>query len=61
MNTIIKYSNKIMLALGAVMCFAGAGMCTPYIEAILKIAGFAFVVWAIVEPTVEAVEEETEQ
>ena len=56
MNTIIKYSNKIMLALGAVMCFAGAGMCTPYIEAILKVTGFAFFVWAIVEPKVEEVE-----
>lgn len=56
MNTIIKYSNKIMLALGAVICFAGAGMCTPYIETILKVTGFAFLVWAIVEPKVEEVE-----
>lgn len=57
MDMIIRYSNKIMLALGAVMCFAGAGLCTPYVETILKIAGFAFVVWAIVEPTVEEVDE----
>ncbi len=57
MDTIIRYSNKIMLALGAVMCFAGAGLCTPYVEVILKIAGFAFVAWAIVEPKVEEVEE----
>lgn len=57
MNTIIRYSNKIMLALGAVICFAGAGMCTPYIETILKFTGFAFLVWAIVEP---AIDEEAE-
>lgn len=57
MDTLIRYSNKIMLALGAVMCFAGAGLCTPYVEAILKITGFALTVWAIVEPTVEEVEE----
>ena len=57
MDTLIRYSNKIMLALGAVMCFAGAGLCTPYVEAILKIAGFAFTVWAIVEPKVEEVED----
>lgn len=56
MDTLIRYSNKIMLALGAVMCFAGAGLCTPYVETIIKIAGFAFVVWAIVEPKVEEVE-----
>jgi len=57
MDTIIRYSNKIMLALGAVMCFAGAGLCTPYVEAILKITGFALTVWAIIEPTVEEVDE----
>lgn len=57
MDTIIRYSNKIMLALGAVMCFACAGLCTPYVEAILKIAGFALTVWAIIEPKVEEVEE----
>lgn len=57
MDTLIRYSNKIMLALGAVMCFAGAGLCTPYVETILKIAGFAFVVWVIVEPTVEEVDD----
>lgn len=56
METLIRYSNKLMLALGAVMCFAGAGLCTPYVETILKIAGFALVVWAIVEPKVEEVE-----
>ena len=57
MDTLIRYSNKLMLTLGAVMCFAGAGLCTPYVEAILKIAGFAFTVWAIVESKVEEVEE----
>lgn len=57
MDTIIRYSNKIMLALGAVICFAGAGMCTPYIETIIKVTGFAFLVWAIVEP---AIDEEAE-
>lgn len=56
MDTLIRYSNKLMLALGAVMCFAGAGLCTPYVETILKIAGFALTVWAIVEPKVEEVE-----
>ena len=56
MDTIIRYSNKIMLALGAVMCFAGAGLCTPYVEAILKIAGFALTVWAIIEPRQEVEE-----
>ena len=56
MDTLIRYSNKIMLALGAVMCFAGAGLCAPDVETILKIAGFAFTVWAIVEPKVEEVE-----
>ena len=57
MDTIIRYSNKLMLAIGAVACFAGAGLCTPYVETILKITGFAFAVWAIIEPKVEEVEE----
>ncbi len=53
---IIKYSNKIMLAFAAIMCFAGAGLCTPFTETIFKIAGFALTVWAIIEPKVEEVE-----
>ena len=57
MDTLIRYSNKIMLALGAVMCFAGAGLCTPFTETILKFTGFALTVWAIIEPKVEEVEE----
>ena len=57
MGTLIKYELKIMLALGAVMCFAGAGLCTPYVEAIIKITGFALTVWAIIEPKVEEVDE----
>ena len=57
MDTLIRYSNKLMLALGAVMCFAGAGLCTPYIEAILTVTGCAFLVWAIVEPAIDEEEE----
>ena len=58
MDTIIRYSNKIMLAIGAVACFAASSMdAFPTAAVIFRIMGYAFAVWAIVEPKVEEVEE----
>ena len=59
MDTIIKYSNKILLALAAVMCFAASSMDYFFTMAavIIRIMGYALLVWAIIEPKVEEVEE----
>lgn len=59
MDTIIKYSNKILLALAAVMCFAASSMdyFFPMAAVIIRIMGYALLVWAIIEPKVEEVEE----
>ena len=59
MGTLIKYELKILLALAAVMCYAASSMdyFWPMAAVILRILGFAFTVWAIVEP---AIDEEAE-
>lgn len=59
MDTIIKYSNKILLTLAAVMCFAASSMdyFFPMAAVIIRIMGYALLVWAIIEPKVEEVEE----
>lgn len=59
MGTLIKYELKIMLAIGAVMCFAASEMDYFYPTAaiIFKLMGFAFVVWSVIEPTREEEED----
>lgn len=58
MGTLIKYELKILLALAAVMCFAASSMdyFWPMAAVILRILGFAFTVWAIIEPRQEVEE-----
>lgn len=60
MDTLIKYELKIMLAIGAVVCFAASSMdyYYPAVATIFRIMGFAFVVWAVIEPTREEEDDE---
>lgn len=60
MKTLIKYELKIMLTIGAVICFAASSMdyFYPTVATIFRIMGFAFAVWAVIEP---AREEETDE
>lgn len=60
MGTLIKYELKIMLALAAVMCYAASSMdyFWPMAAVILRILGFAFTVWAIIEPAREEADDE---
>lgn len=60
MKTLIKYELKIMLAIGAVMCFTASEMdyFYPTAATIFKLMGFAFAVWAVIEP---ARKEETDE
>ena len=62
MNTIIRYSNKIMLALAAVMCFAASSMdyFFPTASTIIRIMGYAFLVWAVIEPAREEADDGSE-
>lgn len=59
MDMLIKYSNKILLALAAVMCFAASSMdyFFPMAAVIIRIMGYALLVWAVIEPKAEEVEE----
>ena len=59
MKTLLKYELKIMLAIGAVICFAASSMdyFYPTAATIFKLMGFAFAVWAVIEPKVEEVKE----
>lgn len=52
MKTLLKYELKIMLAIGAVICFAASSMdyFYPTVATIFRIMGFAFAVWAVIEP-----------
>lgn len=58
MNTLIKYDMKILLALAAVMCFAASSMdyFFPMAAVIIRIMGYALLVWAIIEPRQEVEE-----
>lgn len=58
MKTLLKYESKIMLAIGAVMCFAASSMdyYYPAVATIFRIMGFAFTVWAVIEPRQEVEE-----
>lgn len=58
MDTLIRYSNKLMLALAAVMCFAASSMdyFFPMAAVIIRIMGYALLVWAIIEPRQEVEE-----
>ena len=60
MKTLIKYELKIMLAIGAVMCFAVSSMdyFYPTVATIFRIMGFAFAVWAVIEPAREEADDE---
>lgn len=60
MKTLIKYELKIMLAIGAVMCFAASSMdyFYPTVATIFRIMGFAFAVWAVIEPAREEADDE---
>lgn len=55
MKTLIKYELKIMLAIGAVICFVASSMdyFYPTAATIFRIMGFAFAVWAVIEPARE--------
>lgn len=52
MKTLYKYELKIMLAFAAIMCFAASSMdyYWPTAAVIFRIMGYAFVVWAVIEP-----------
>ena len=60
MKTLLKYELKIMLALGAVMCFTASEMdyFYPTAATIFKLMGFAFAVWAVIEPAREEADDE---
>lgn len=55
MNILLKYDAKILLALAAVMCFAASSMdyFFPTVSTIIRIMGYAFLVWAVIEPARE--------
>lgn len=59
MKTIKAYELKILLALAAVMCFAASSMdyFFPMAAVIIRIIGYALLVWAVIEPKIEEVEE----
>ena len=59
MKTLKEYELKILLAMAAVMCFAASSMdyFFPTAAVIIRIMGYALLVWAIIEPKVEEVEE----
>ena len=58
MDTLIRYELKILLAIAAVVCFAGSSMgyTFPVAAVIFRILGWAFLVWSIVEPMQEVEE-----
>ena len=60
MKTLLKYELKIMLAIGAVMCFAASSMdyFYPTVATIFRIMGFAFAVWSVIEPAREEADDE---
>ena len=60
MKTLLKYELKIMLAIGAVICFAASSMdyFYPTVATIFRIMGFAFAVWSIIEPAREEADDE---
>ena len=60
MKTLLKYELKIMLAIGAVMCFSASEMdyFYPTAATIFKMMGFAFAVWAVIEPAREEADDE---
>lgn len=60
MKTLIKYELKIMLAIGSVMCFTASEMdyFYPMAATIFKLMGFAFAIWAVIEPAREEADDE---
>ena len=62
MNILLKYDMKILLALAAVMCFAASSMdyFFPTAATIIRIMGYAFLVWAFIEPAREEADDGSE-
>lgn len=60
MKTILKYELNIVLAIGAVICFAASSMdyFYPTVATIFKLMGFAFAVWSVIEPAREEADDE---
>lgn len=58
MRILKAYELKILLALAAVMCFAASSMdyFFPMAAVIIRIMGYALLVWAIIEPRQEVKE-----
>lgn len=58
MKTLKEYELKILLLLAAVMCFASSSMgyFFPTAAVIIRIMGYALLVWAIIEPRQEVEE-----
>lgn len=58
MKTLKEYELKILLLLAAVMCFAASSMdyFFPTAAVIIRIMGYALLVWAIIEPRQEVEE-----
>lgn len=58
MKTLKAYELKILLMLAAVMCFAASSMdyFFPMAAVIIRIMGYALLVWAIIEPRQEVEE-----
>ena len=58
MKTLKEYELKILLAMAAVMCFAASSMdyFFPMAAVIIRIMGYALLVWAIIEPRQEVEE-----
>ena len=55
MRTLMQYETKVLLAIAAVICFAGSSMgyTFPTAAVVFRILGWAFLVWSIVEPKQE--------
>ena len=53
---------KILLALAAVMCFAASSMdyFFPTVATIIRIMGYAFLVWAVIAPAREEADDGSE-
>ena len=55
MRTLMQYETKVLLAIAAVICFAGSSMgyTFPTASVVFRVLGWAFLVWSIVEPKQE--------
>lgn len=55
MKTLKEYETKLLLAMAAVSCFAASSMdyFYPTAATIIKVLGWAFLTWSIIEPKQE--------